>query len=124
MNDCPRGNPCSHGCARGDPYGFESIQLMGFPAALSSSAIECSCPVGMVLNMDGTTCEVVNQCLNNNGGCSHECINTQNGFECHCPEGTTLRGFLIYMQILRIEPIVFPLIFLRFVFSKKKKMNF
>ena len=94
MNDCPRGNPCSHGCAKGDPYGFETIQLMGFPGAPTSNAIECNCPPGMVLNSDMQTCQVINECLNNNGGCSHDCVNTDDGFQCRCPEGTTLRGWL------------------------------
>lgn len=32
----------------------------------------------------------INECLNNNGGCSQECANTQGSFECRCHPGFQL----------------------------------
>ena len=32
----------------------------------------------------------INECVENNGGCSDECINTRGSFECKCPNGYTL----------------------------------
>ena len=147
MNDCPRGNPCSHGCASGDPYGFETITFLSFPQSMTPNAFNCNCPPGMILvsvrkylkhtyklyfrklknltynfqiptifnpsfwtlifkfyygvlifrtrvkGKDQVTCEKVDPCLNNNGGCSHECMSLPDGnFQCKCPSGSSLRG--------------------------------
>jgi len=29
----------------------------------------------------------VNECGNNNGGCTHKCVNTAGGHQCECPNG-------------------------------------
>ena len=34
----------------------------------------------------------VNECKNNNGGCSHRCSNTNGSFFCSCKEGYQLQG--------------------------------
>ena len=33
----------------------------------------------------------IDECLNNNGGCSHDCINTVGSYNCECPTGHDLR---------------------------------
>ena len=32
-----------------------------------------------------------NECGENNGGCSHECVNMQGTYRCECPTGYTLQ---------------------------------
>ena len=34
----------------------------------------------------------VNECLNNNGGCSHTCANMAGTHRCECPPGYTLHS--------------------------------
>ena len=33
----------------------------------------------------------INECLNNNGSCSHDCINTVGSYYCECPTGHHLQ---------------------------------
>ena len=33
----------------------------------------------------------VDECLDNNGSCSHDCINTEGSYYCECPAGYTLQ---------------------------------
>lgn len=37
-----------------------------------------------------TGCEDINECLNNNGGCNQECINTPGSYHCACEDGYVL----------------------------------
>ena len=32
----------------------------------------------------------INECLSNNGGCEHNCMNVDGGFNCTCAEGFEL----------------------------------
>uniref|UniRef100_A0A0N5AHL2 VWFA domain-containing protein n=1 Tax=Syphacia muris TaxID=451379 RepID=A0A0N5AHL2_9BILA len=41
------------------------------------------CPVGYYL--DGSSCYDIDECQQQNGGCSHGCVNTPGGFYCACP---------------------------------------
>ena len=34
--------------------------------------------------MNSTGCGDRNECLNDNGGCAHRCVNTASGFNCEC----------------------------------------
>ena len=50
---------------------------------------EESCPVGFE-RLDGV-CRDVDECeRHNNGGCSHQCVNTPGSAYCSCPDGWSL----------------------------------
>ena len=67
---------------------------------------ECQCNIGYRLSSDGFTCEGVysiiylasqlynhymptdiDECLDDNGGCNHTCINIVGSYECSCWQG-------------------------------------
>ncbi|XP_064613092.1 uncharacterized protein LOC135476878 [Liolophura sinensis] len=43
----------------------------------------CACPVGFA----APTCDDINECNTNNGGCSQTCTNTQGSYKCSCEAG-------------------------------------
>jgi hypothetical protein len=53
---------------------------------------ECSCEgiPGTRLAADNHTCEDMDECARDNGGCSHSCLNTLSSFFCLCPPGLML----------------------------------
>ncbi|XP_016969024.1 fibrillin-1-like [Drosophila rhopaloa] len=51
---------------------------------------ECSCCKGYRLKSDGKSCEDVNECLVNNGGCQHKCHNLEGTHACSCERGYML----------------------------------
>ena len=105
---CP--DACSHGCdgpqgiqdffeagppllATGPgPYAFSPAGLGGPASGLGGPPSSlCTCPVGFQLAFDGSNCDDINECLINNGGCSHSCTNTAGSFQCSCPENSQVR---------------------------------
>ena len=34
----------------------------------------------------------INECATNNGGCEHDCVDTEEAYYCECPTGYTLAG--------------------------------
>ncbi|XP_022250540.1 low-density lipoprotein receptor-related protein 2-like [Limulus polyphemus] len=70
-NECQNSN-CSHGCQK-IPQGHE-----------------CICPEGYQLNIDGITCEDVNECEEDYRFCSQFCENTIGGYYCNCQRGYVL----------------------------------
>ena len=54
---------------------------------------------------DGFTCEDINECLRDNGGCDQDaqCINTDGGFRCVCDAGFSGRIVdIIYLSLLSL----------------------
>ncbi|XP_061501161.1 uncharacterized protein LOC1276382 isoform X2 [Anopheles gambiae] len=56
------------------------------------SSYRCTCDglPGTRLAPDGHSCEDIDECTVNNGGCSHTCLNTLGRAFCVCPEGYML----------------------------------
>jgi hypothetical protein len=55
-----------------------------------SYACRCDGIVGTRLAADNHTCEDVDECAQNNAGCSHTCLNTLGRAFCLCPSGFML----------------------------------
>ncbi|XP_063074215.1 fibulin-1-like [Engraulis encrasicolus] len=69
LNEC-ESNPCSQECA--NVYG----------------SYQCYCQAGYQLSdIDGATCEDVDECALSTGGkvCSYQCTNTEGSYQCSCP---------------------------------------
>ncbi|XP_066894755.1 signal peptide, CUB and EGF-like domain-containing protein 2 isoform X5 [Kogia breviceps] len=49
------------------------------------TSYKCSCRPGY--QGEGRQCEDVDECLENNGGCQHTCVNVMGSYECRCKEG-------------------------------------
>lgn len=47
----------------------------------------CECNPGFETFDDGKTCHDLNECLQNNGGCAQQCINSEGDFRCTCFDG-------------------------------------
>ncbi|XP_028835739.1 low-density lipoprotein receptor-related protein 2 isoform X2 [Denticeps clupeoides] len=50
----------------------------------------CVCPVGFKLQVNGLSCEDVDECESNPTLCSHNCLNTRGSFLCICHSGYIL----------------------------------
>ncbi|OWK17663.1 hypothetical protein Celaphus_00009091, partial [Cervus elaphus hippelaphus] len=49
------------------------------------TSYKCACRPGY--QGEGRQCEDVDECLENNGGCQHTCVNVMGSYECRCKEG-------------------------------------
>ena len=54
------------------------------------STYTCACVNGYTLNMNGTSCDDIDECAVNNGGCEHGCTNSVGSFSCTCLAGGVL----------------------------------
>jgi CUB/sushi domain-containing protein len=87
--------PCPVGSYRSEagtgrtcmPCAQHSTTLPGWPATSES---DCVCEEGYEDN--GVGCRDVDECLDNNGGCSQGCINTDGDYMCNC----TVPGYELY----------------------------
>jgi|GEM_PF-1169238 len=50
----------------------------------------CVCRSGFVLGADGKSCDDVDECATDNGGCAGTCTNTPGAYACACPDGQDL----------------------------------
>jgi hypothetical protein len=59
---------------------------------LEHDGVECFCRHGQCDNRptNGTQCQDINECLENNGGCEQSCSNTDGSFKCSCRSGFNL----------------------------------
>ncbi|XP_031619500.1 fibrillin-2 isoform X2 [Contarinia nasturtii] len=74
-NECDENAPksCSHQCTN------------------TPGSFVCSCPNGMKLASDLSTCIDINECAINNGGCDQKCVNIEGDMYCECDlDGFTL----------------------------------
>lgn len=51
---------------------------------------KCECNPGFRLADDGRSCDNLDECQSDNGGCSQRCRDTLGSFICSCLEGYTL----------------------------------
>ena len=89
INECQHNNGnCDHSCTN------------------TNGSYVCSCNMGYELSPDGHTCTGkqhsdsrlwlqytaidIDECSVNNGGCEHNCTNTEGSFVCSCVEGYSL----------------------------------
>ena len=105
-HDCPVGESCvnieaSFTCHTID---CSSFGCSHYCQEAQDNTIECICPAGYDLDLDGKTCLDIDECLQNSHSCSETsiCVNTltyprkgrtflniltTNGFICRCPDG-------------------------------------
>ncbi|ELU11156.1 hypothetical protein CAPTEDRAFT_224257 [Capitella teleta] len=55
--------------------------------------------------MNGSTCENANECIEDNGGCQHMCIDTDGSFTCACHEGFALAADMHTCEVIAIEKL-------------------
>ena len=58
----------------------------------AAGAPMCECYSGYTLREDDQTCEDIDECADDNGGCEHLCINKPGTFMCDCRKGYQTLG--------------------------------
>eukprot|EP00095_Tigriopus_kingsejongensis_P010187 maker-scaffold105_size367834-snap-gene-2.37 protein:Tk10187 transcript:maker-scaffold105_size367834-snap-gene-2.37-mRNA-1 annotation:"hypothetical protein DAPPUDRAFT_303147" len=76
LRRCQRLNPCKQNPELCGAHGYCEMVRNGF---------ECHCDPGFQSN--GTVCLDVDECATDQGGCDHECKNSQGSFQCSCQIG-------------------------------------
>ena len=67
-----------------EPFSCTTLQCE-FPRVCNLLSRGCVCIEGRFTEEDGV-CIDVDECEENNGECSHLCVNTNGGYKCECPE--------------------------------------
>ena len=59
---------------------------------ISNLIFQCGCNEGfMISDSDSEVCVDIDECSEDNHGCSHGCINQEGSAHCTCPAGMNLR---------------------------------
>ena len=66
------------------------IEIFGQNSVLLRYKCSCENLPGTSIGADNHTCQSVGGCALNNGGCSHDCIDSYNQVFCMCPVGFIL----------------------------------
>jgi hypothetical protein len=56
----------------------------------TAGSFKCFCMKGFKLSADGKTCEDIDECALDNGGCKHLCRNDLGSYQCYCRDGYEL----------------------------------
>jgi len=91
---CSEGNvlgPDGVTCVVDSCYGGNNCQQICTNVVGGDVDYTCSCQAGYRLGDDGFSCNDIDECAINNGGCEFTCNNTIGSYECLCPEGLGLR---------------------------------
>lgn len=79
-------------CDEEDAKFCEQLCFLDGEAGGGDAAPMCECYSGYYLREDDRTCEDVDECAEENGGCEHLCINKPGTFMCDCAKGYQTMG--------------------------------